>query len=141
MANTSAPRVVRAAALACAVTACTAHGGGAAHEAPHPVVERRCDAAETSGPVPLRITAVDESGTPMPRALVSIADAGKASAPAARLETDERGEAEVGVLAGLWRIEITHPGYSAGRYLLDLHPGQSCGVRFELEPAPNEFEF
>jgi len=141
MANMSSLRFVRAAAVTCMVTACTAHAGGAAHEAAHPAVDRRCAAADPAGPVPLRVTAVDESGAPLPRALVSIADAGKASAPAARLETDEHGEAEVDVFSGLWRIEVEQPGYSAGRYLLDLRPGQSCGVRFELQRAPNEFEF
>jgi hypothetical protein len=72
---------------------------------------------------------------------VRVTDAGAASGVGALLETDARGEAEAGVLAGLWRIEVSFAGRSTGRYLLDLRPGQSCSVRFQLKLAPNEFEF
>lgn len=136
-------RLACAGALACVVSSCAAHAGGATHAAgkPTPGVERRCVEADASGPVPLRIVAVDESGRPLPHASVAVADAGTAGSVGALLETDERGEAEAGVLPGLWRVEVSRPGYSPERYLLDLRSGRSCSLRFELRPAPNEFEF
>lgn len=131
------------ATIALTASACGAHAGGAAHGSGRPpaAVERSCVAAESGRPVPLHVTAVDEGGRPVARASVSISDAGAASGVGALLQTDERGEAEADVLAGLWRIEVSFTGRSTERYLLDLRPGQSCSVRFRLEPAPNEFEF
>lgn len=129
-------------ALACGAAACEAHAGGA-HSAGKsgPAVERTCVEAAAGQPAALRVIAVDASGAPLPRAFVSVTDAGTAGSPGARLQTDEHGETEVGVAAGLWRIEATLPGHATGRYLLDLRPGQSCRIRFVLERAPNEFEF
>ena len=74
---------------------------------------------------------------------VRIADAGgTAAAAAARVETDERGEAEVGVRAGLWQIDASRPGFEPGQYLLELKAGQACDVRFRLrETGPDEFVF
>jgi len=71
---------------------------------------------------------------------VRIADAAGTGA-GALVETDEKGEAEVGVRAGLWRIEISRPGFGQRRELLELEAGQACTVRFVLKRAPDEFEF
>jgi hypothetical protein len=131
-----------AAALAGCAGACAAHAGGATHpESKTPRVERSCAQAEAGRPAPLRIVAVDETGAPLVHASVTIADAGKASGVGALLETDERGEAEAGVLSGLWRVEVALPGYATAGYLLDLEGAQACSLRFALERAPNEFEF
>jgi len=129
-------------ALACGATACEAHAGGSHSAAKsRPGVERSCADVAAGEPVALRVVAVDPSGAPLQRVTVSVNDAGTAGAPGARLQTDDHGEAEVGVLPGLWRIEAALPGYATGRYLLDLRPGQSCRIRFVLDRAPNEFEF
>jgi len=133
------------ATIVCGVAACQAHAGGATHPHPHPGaerpgVERTCVAADPQQPVALRLVAVDDSGAPLPGATVRIADAAGTGA-GALVETDEKGEAEVGVRAGLWRIEISRSGFGQRRELLEIEAGQACTVRLELKRAPDEFEF
>jgi len=133
-----------AAAIGCGAAACQAHAGGATH--PHQRaearsgVQRSCVPSDPSQPAALRLVAVDESGVPLPGATVRIADAAGTGA-GALVETDEKGEAEVGVRAGLWRIEVSRSGFGQRRELLELEAGQACTVRLELKRAADEFEF
>ena len=129
-------------ALICGAAACEAHAGGSRSAATsHAAVQRTCTEAPAGQPAAVRVVAVDAAGAPLARVSVSVNDAGTAGSPGALLRTDEHGETEVGVAAGLWRIEASLPGYATARYLLDLRPGQSCAIRVVLERAPNEFEF
>jgi len=134
------------AAVVWGAAACHAHAGVATHPypdrgvEPRPGVERSCVAADPQQPVALRLVAVDESGVPLPGATVRIADAAGTGA-GALVETDEKGEAEVGVRSGLWRIEVSRSGFGQRRELLELEAGQACTVRLELKRAPDEFEF
>src|SRR5580765_8401522 len=108
--------VLCGAAILCGAAACEAHVGGATHPGtkPRSGVERSCVAADPQQPVALRLVAVDESGAPLSGATVRIADAAGTGA-AALVETDEKGEAEVGVRAGLWRLEVSRSGFGQRR--------------------------
>jgi len=134
--------VTFAAAIVTAAAACHAQAGSAMHPrgAGRSGVQRSCVEADPEQPAPLRLVVVDESGAPLSRASVRFADAGGTGA-GALVETDEKGEAEVGVRAGLWRIEVSLSGYGQRRELLELHAGEACTVGIELKRAPDEFEF
>jgi len=124
---------------------CGCHGGKAdgSEARPRFEVTRTCRQTDPDAPGALRALITDASGTPLAGVTVRIADAGgTAAAAAARVETDERGEAEVGVRAGLWQIDASRPGFEPGQYLLELKAGQACDVRFKLrETGPDQFVF
>jgi hypothetical protein len=123
-------------------TACQAHATGATRPGapPRSGVERSCVAADAEQPVALRLVVVGESGAPLTAAAVRITDA-SGTGTGAVVETDEKGEAEVGVRPGLWRVEVSLSGFGQRRELLELEAGKACTVRLQLKRAPDEFEF
>ena len=70
----------------------------------------------------------DDSGSPLPGALVRLTPA--AGGTATESATDRRGVATARLEPGTWRVDTTLPGFTSGHHSVDLSPGQVCTVQF-----------
>jgi hypothetical protein len=124
------------------VAGCELHQGQVypAGGAPRYDVTRTCESTDSAGASPLRVVVLDPSKVPVADATVRVGEANGVG-PAARVETDSKGEAEVGVAAGRWEIEVTATALAPARYVVELPAGQACVLRFTLKRGEDAFPF
>jgi hypothetical protein len=127
--------VLPAAFLSIASSACvTRHGRGYwAWNYPGYWSGSSCSAIPVEGTARLRVRVADIMGAGLPGAKVRASQT--AAVASDQFETDERGEVQIPVVPGHWRVTAELLGFETARYELDILPRSQCSVCFELDLA------
>ena len=97
----------------------------------------RCAAGPETAGARIRVRVSDSVG-PLPGAKVQAIQS--ESVKSEEFESDAKGEVEIPVSPGRWRVRVVLPGFHPGTYDLEVGAGSECRVCFELDLADSSVE-
>ena len=98
----------------------------------------RCTASPQAAGPHIRVRVSDTVGFALPGAKVQAIQS--ESVKSEELESDEKGEVEIPVSPGRWRVHVVLPGFRPATYDLEVGAGSDCRVCFELDLADSSVE-